>query len=93
MPALQDPIFRRSVVYICEHNTNGAMGIIVNKPLENLKIEGILEKLKITRSRVMNQSVWINRLCSAVRWLKIAGLFCILRPPILLPAFAFQTTR
>ena len=69
MPALQDPIFRRSVVYICEHNTNGAMGIIVNKPLENLKIEGILEKLKIT------------------------GLFCILRPPILLPAFAFQTTR
>lgn len=48
MPALRDPIFRRSVVYICEHNTNGAMGIIVNKPLENLKIEGILEKLKIT---------------------------------------------
>ena len=45
MPALQDPIFRRSVVYICEHNTNGAMGIIVNKPLENLKIEGFVEKL------------------------------------------------
>ncbi|EBS8367647.1 YqgE/AlgH family protein [Salmonella enterica] len=48
MPALQDPIFRRSVVYVCEHNQDGAMGIIVNKPLENLKIEGILEKLKIT---------------------------------------------
>lgn len=27
----------------------------------------------------MNQSVWINRLCSAALWLKIAGLFCILR--------------
>lgn len=48
MPALRDPIFRRSVVYICEHNENGAMGIIVNKPLENLQIAGILEKLKIT---------------------------------------------
>ena len=48
MPALQDPIFRRSVVYICEHNEDGAMGIIINKPLENLQIEGILEKLKIT---------------------------------------------
>lgn len=48
MPALQDPIFRRSVVYICEHNQDGAMGIIINKPLENLQIEGILEKLKIT---------------------------------------------
>ncbi len=48
MPALQDPIFRRSVVYICEYNDDGAMGIIINKPLENLQVEGILEKLKIT---------------------------------------------
>ena len=47
MPALQDPIFRRSVVYICEYNEDGAMGIIINKPLENLQIEGILDKLKI----------------------------------------------
>ena len=43
-----DPIFRRSVVYICEYNEDGAMGIIINKPLENLQVEGILEKLKIT---------------------------------------------
>lgn len=94
MPALQDPIFRRSVVYICEHNTNGAMGIIVNKPLENLKIEGILEKLKIT-PEPRDESIRLDKpvMLSAVRWLKIAGLFCILRPPILLPAFAFQTTR
>jgi len=47
MPALQDPMFRRSVVYICEYNDDGAMGIIINKPMENLKVEGILEKLKI----------------------------------------------
>ncbi len=40
--------FRRSVVYICEYNEDGAMGIIINKPLENLQVEGILEKLKIT---------------------------------------------
>src|SRR5690606_23637211 len=48
MPALQDPIFRRAVVYICEYNEDGAMGIIINKPLENLQVEGILDKLKIT---------------------------------------------
>jgi putative transcriptional regulator len=35
------------VVYICEYNEDGAMGIIINKPLENLQVEGILEKLKI----------------------------------------------
>ncbi|MFI8316018.1 YqgE/AlgH family protein [Kosakonia cowanii] len=47
MPALQDPLFRRSVVYICEHSEEGAMGLIINKPLENLTVEGVLEKLKI----------------------------------------------
>ncbi len=47
MPALQDPLFRRSVVYICEYNDEGAMGLIINKPLENLKVDGVLEKLKI----------------------------------------------
>ncbi|MGY6027929.1 YqgE/AlgH family protein [Phytobacter sp. AG2a] len=47
MPALQDPLFRRSVVYVCEYNDDGAMGLIINKPLENLKVEGVLDKLKI----------------------------------------------
>ncbi|MFU9135570.1 YqgE/AlgH family protein [Erwinia tasmaniensis] len=47
MPTLQDPLFKRSVVYICEHNDEGAMGLIVNKPMENLTVEGMLKKLKI----------------------------------------------
>ncbi len=50
MPSLQDPLFKRSVVYICEHNEDGAMGLIVNKPMENLTVEGILKKLKISPS-------------------------------------------
>ena len=32
LPDMQDQFFRESVVYICEHNADGAMGIIVNKP-------------------------------------------------------------
>ncbi len=48
MPSLQDPFFKRSVVYVCEHNEEGAMGLIINKPMENLTVEGILKKLKIT---------------------------------------------
>ena len=40
-------MFRRSVVYICEHNDDGAMGLIVNKPMDNLTVEGMLKKLKI----------------------------------------------
>lgn len=34
MPSMQDPYFSRSVTYICEHNENGAMGIIINQPME-----------------------------------------------------------
>ena len=48
MPSLQDPVFKRSVIYVCEHNDEGAMGLIVNKPMENLTIEGVLNKLDIT---------------------------------------------
>jgi len=34
MPALQDPNFFHGVTYICEHNENGAMGIVINRPLD-----------------------------------------------------------
>jgi putative transcriptional regulator len=32
MPGLQDEAFSRSVVYLCEHSQNGALGLIINKP-------------------------------------------------------------
>lgn len=32
MPSLDDPFFSESVVYLCEHNEDGAMGVIINKP-------------------------------------------------------------
>lgn len=34
MPGLNDPNFFHSVTYICEHNENGAMGIVINRPME-----------------------------------------------------------
>ena len=47
MPGMRDPRFEHSVILICAHSDDGAMGIIINKPLENLQIDGILEKLNI----------------------------------------------
>ncbi|GAA0341809.1 YqgE/AlgH family protein [Bowmanella denitrificans] len=32
MPSLEDPYFSRSLTYICEHNEQGAMGIVINQP-------------------------------------------------------------
>ncbi len=38
MPTLMDLYFNRSVVYICEHNEKGAVGIVVNQPLQSFKL-------------------------------------------------------
>ncbi len=41
MPHMQDPYFRRAVVFICEHNKDGALGFIVNKPFETLELQDL----------------------------------------------------
>jgi putative transcriptional regulator len=46
MPALEDPYFSNALVYICEHNENGALGIIVNRPLD-MNLAGLFEKIDI----------------------------------------------
>lgn len=46
MPSLDDPLFKRSVTYICEHNDEGAMGIVINHPLE-VKVADLLKQLEI----------------------------------------------
>jgi len=43
MPSLKDGIFERSVIYICEHNNEGAMGIIINLPV-NISIDELLSQ-------------------------------------------------
>ncbi len=47
MPGMTDPRFERSVVLLCAHSAEGAMGLIVNKPLEDLSFSGLLEHLGI----------------------------------------------
>ena len=34
MPAMADPYFAKSVTYVCEHNEQGAMGIVINRPID-----------------------------------------------------------
>lgn len=47
MPNMVDPYFAKSVIFICEDDTNGTMGIIVNKPISQMKIvsSGIKNKI------------------------------------------------
>lgn len=47
MPHLTDPYFGRSLVFICEHDENGAMGLIFNKTFEDESIKSIFPTLVI----------------------------------------------
>lgn len=50
MPGLEDESFSRSVVYLCEHSERGALGLIINKPME-LSLEGLLHKIDLPMGR------------------------------------------
>ena len=48
MPAMTDPRFERSVIYVCTHNSDGAMGLVVNKLFDEIDFRGLLTQLEIT---------------------------------------------
>ncbi len=47
MPAMSDERFSRSVIYVCAHSTEGAMGIVVNQPAANIKFPDLLVQLEV----------------------------------------------
>jgi putative transcriptional regulator len=47
MPTMGDERFTRSVIYVCAHSTEGAMGIIVNQPAANIKFPDLLVQLEV----------------------------------------------
>ncbi|MCW3476605.1 YqgE/AlgH family protein [Limobrevibacterium gyesilva] len=47
MPSMGDPRFAQSVIYVCAHTNEGAMGIVVNHPLAAPSFEDLLRQLKV----------------------------------------------
>lgn len=47
MPSMGDPRFSRSVIYLCAHSSEGAMGIIINQRAPNISFTELLEQLNI----------------------------------------------
>ena len=47
MPGLADPRFDRAVILVCAHSPDGAMGLIVNKPVRDMKFAMLLAQLNI----------------------------------------------
>jgi putative transcriptional regulator len=61
MPTLQDPNFRDSVVLVCHHDSDGCMGLIINRPQE-LTVEAVLEDLKCSDAQASGPSDWREQL-------------------------------
>jgi putative transcriptional regulator len=49
-PAMPDPRFARSVIYMCRHSPDGALGLIINKSIDDLPMSQVLEQLDIIPS-------------------------------------------
>ena len=55
MPGMQDPRFQKTVIYMCAHNADGAMGLVVNRALDSLSFPDLLEQLGIDPSGIGKQ--------------------------------------
>lgn len=55
MPSLKDPNFEKTVTYICAHNEDGAMGIVINRPLD-IELGEIFDQMEITTSNISAKS-------------------------------------
>ncbi len=50
MPQMEDSRFVRSVIYLCAHTAEGAMGLVVNKLMDNISFPDLLDQLNLTGS-------------------------------------------
>jgi putative transcriptional regulator len=47
MPNMADPYFAKSLTYVCEHNDQGALGVVVNRPID-MTLQALFERLSLT---------------------------------------------
>jgi putative transcriptional regulator len=61
MPGMADETFAGSVVYLCEHNERGALGLVINKPID-IKLRNLFEKvdLALDRQELAEQPVFFG---------------------------------
>ena len=50
MPGMADDTFAGAVVYLCEHTDKGALGLVINKPID-IKLRNLFEKVELTLDR------------------------------------------
>ncbi len=56
MPSMEDPIFGGTVVYICEHNDKGVLGVVINKPTD-MTMEILFERIDLKIAEGLHSNV------------------------------------
>lgn len=61
MPSMQDPVFGGTVVYVCEHNENGVLGVVINKPTD-MTMQVLFDRIDLklqegSREAVVNEPI------------------------------------
>ena len=61
MPGMADETFAGTVVYLCEHNERGALGLVINRPID-IKLKNLFHKveLKLDREELAEQPVYFG---------------------------------
>ena len=59
MPGLEDPNFFHSVTYICEHNDEGALGLVVNRPLD-MQLGEILQHVQLSQAEPEARQIQVH---------------------------------
>lgn len=57
MPSMGDQRFARSVIFLCAHSRDGAMGLVVNKVLDDLTLPSLLEQLSLDRGSADDEPI------------------------------------
>ncbi len=58
MPAMENSFFSKTVTYICEHNEQGALGLVINRPM-SLSLHGLFRQLGIKEKDQINHDVMV----------------------------------
>jgi putative transcriptional regulator len=59
MPAMADPNFAKSLTFVCEHNDQGALGVVINRPIE-MNLHALLEQVSIAPATDVFKSVPVH---------------------------------
>ena len=74
MPGMSDPRFDRSVIFMCAHSEEGAMGLIINKPAADITLADLMDQLDIPlEDQMRGMSVYIGGPVESARGFVLHG--------------------